>query len=113
MFGYPLQEFKNLGDRFDEQESQIIEFGHKFVKPIEDMNSKTSVVGYDIIHGVIDDKANDFVTKQVFWLIGSFGLTIVISFFHLRSILLATFGVLGVFCFCSHFISYCSRNYRN
>lgn len=97
--GYPLNGYRNVNDRNDDQKDKVKEFGKKFTEPIDDLfdNPQLGIKGYNFLEGTTDDKISAVILHEVLWLIGSFGFVIVFATFHIKSIWVSFCGVLGTF----------------
>jgi len=98
-FGTPQNGFINAADKYDSQFKQYTDWAKGFVKPIEELteHSPNGLKGFDYLPGLIDQKISDLVEKQILWLIGSFGFLIIYSIFHMKTLFVSLFGVIGIF----------------
>ena len=98
-FGFPLEGYKNINDNYDDQLDKLTDFGFEFIKPIERVrdNAPNGLKGYDYVPGTMNQKISDVVLRQVLWLIGSFGITIVVVLIHLKNPVISIVGILSTF----------------
>jgi len=98
-FGFPLKGYKNRNDRNSEQMDKLSDWGLKFVEPISIFSdlSPQELKAYCFVPGTINIQISNVIKKELVWLGGSFGLSIIIVVCHLRSSFLSLMGMIGVF----------------
>jgi len=98
-FGFPFSGYQNKKDRYSEQLDSLAEWGLEYIKPIEELRDQApnGLKAYGFVPGTVNKQISQLIMKELVWLGGSFGISILIVVWHLKSLTLSVLGIIGVF----------------
>lgn len=96
--GAPLNGFKGINDRPDEQKKLVVEFLKEFSKQMEAKN-KDDGLKINIYSKVLDDGVfTEVIEKDIAWILAGFGLTFIWLFAHTNSLIVTFVTMIVLIC---------------